>query len=230
MTRVLDILGSLFAIVLLSPLLVVTAIALKFTGEHDVFYRQTRVGRGGRDFGILKFATMLRNSANMHGGMLTLKDDPRVLPLGKFLRKTKINELPQLFNILVGEMSFVGPRPQARSHYELYSADVRAAIDAMRPGLTGIGSLVFRDEEDMLSDIESRGGMLGLDRAGFHDRVIAPYKGELEKWYAAHRTLGTYFALIALTAWAVVRPRTSAHRKLFKDLPPVPDALKGYLG
>jgi len=189
-----------------------------------------RVGRGGRDFGMLKFATMLRNSANMPGGVLTLKDDPRVLPLGKILRKTKINELPQLFNILLGDMSFVGPRPQARAHYELYGPDVRAAIDAIRPGLTGIGSLVFRDEEDMLSDIESNGGADGLDRTGFHDRVIAPYKGELEKWYAAHRSLGTYFALVFLTAWAVVSPRSVAYRKLFKDLPPAPEALKGYVG
>lgn len=228
MTRVLDIFGSAFALLILSPILIVVMIVLKCTGEHEVFYRMKRVGLGGRDFGMWKFSTMLKNSPNMAGGVLTQKDDPRVLPVGKFLRKTKINELPQLINILTGEMSFVGPRPQARAHYDLYPAAVKEKIDAIRPGLTGIGSLVFRDEEDILNDIETRGA--GMTRDLFHDTVIAPYKGELEKWYADHRTLFSYVALIILTAWAVVSPRTSVYRRLFKGLPPVPAELKGFVG
>jgi len=194
-------------------------IGLKLTGEHDIFYRQNRVGKGGKDFKVLKFATMLRNSPNLPGGVLTQKNDPRILPMGGFLRKTKINELPQLINILKGEMSFVGPRPQARVHYELYSPAVKQAIDRIPPGLTGIGSVVFRDEETILDRIEG-------DRDHFHDVVIAPYKGELEAWFAEHRTLYLYFVLIALTAWCVIFPRSMLYTKLLRGLPPMPDALR----
>lgn len=218
MIRFLDIVASTCAIILLSPLLVPIMIALKCTGEHDIFYRQTRIGKGGKPFGVLKFATMLRDSANMPGGVLTQKNDPRILPLGGFLRKTKINELPQILNIFMGDMSFVGPRPQARQHYDLYSDRVKAAIDQIPPGLTGIGSLVFRDEEDMLNAAENRDE--------FHDTVIAPYKGELEVWYCQHRNIFTYFAIILMTAWSLVSPRTRVYLKLFKDLPQAPEKLK----
>ena len=228
MTRFLDILGSSLALIVLSPILVPVMIILKCTGEHDVFFRMNRVGRGGKEFGMWKFATMLRNSPNMAGGVLTLKDDPRVLPFGKFLRKTKINELPQLINIFVGDMSFVGPRPQARAHYDLYSPQIKAAIDTVRPGLTGIGSLVFRDEEDILNDIEANNKE--MSRTEFHDRIIAPYKGALEAWFVQNNTLGVYVLLIAMTAWAVIVPRTGIYRKVFRTLPPIPAELKDYLG
>ena len=217
MIRILDIVFSFFAILFLFPFMLPIIIALKLTGEHDIFYRQTRIGKGGLPFGVFKFATMLRNSPNMPGGVLTQKNDPRILPMGKFLRKTKINEVPQLLNILLGDMSFVGPRPQAKQHYDLYSTEVRAAIDTIQPGLTGIGSLIFRDEEDMLNSV--------ADRNTFHDTVIAPYKGQVEVWYARNRGVWNYFKLIFLTAWSVVRPSFRA-RKHFKDLPPTPEALR----
>ena len=156
----------------------------------------------------------------MAGGVLTQKNDPRILPMGKFLRKTKINELPQLLNIFGGSMSIVGPRPQAKMHYDLYSSAVKAEIDKLRPGLTGIGSLVFRDEEDMLNAV--------ADRNTFHDTVIAPYKGELEVWYAHHRNIYNYFKLIVLTAWSVVSPSFRGVRA-FNGLPPVPEQLKEYI-
>ncbi|MBD5434636.1 MAG: sugar transferase, partial [Treponema sp.] len=164
---------------------------------------------------------MLRNSPNMAGGVLTQKDDPRILPMGKFLRKTKINELPQLANIFIGQMSIIGPRPQAKAHYDLYSEEVKAAIDAVPPGLSGIGSVVFRDEEDMLNAVS--------DRAQFYADVVAPYKGALEVWFASHRTLAVYFKLIWLTVLAVLRPSSKAWRTAFKDLPPVPEALERYM-
>ena len=94
---------------------------LLLTGEHKVFYSQTRVGYKNQNFKILKFATMLSNSANMGSGSLTLKNDPRVLPFGSFLRKTKINELPQILNIIIGDLSIVGPRPQMQVDFEKYS-------------------------------------------------------------------------------------------------------------
>ena len=196
-------------------------IGLKLTGEHDIFYKQTRIGRGGKPFGVFKFATMLRNSPNMPGGVLTQKNDPRILPMGKFLRKTKINELPQLLNVFLGDMSFVGPRPQTKQHYDLYSLEVRAAIDTVRPGITGIGSLIFRDEEDMLNAV--------VDRNAFHDTVIAPYKGEVEVWYVKNRGVLNYFKLIFLTAWSVLRPSFRA-TKHFKGLPDVPEALMEMIG
>ena len=222
MTRFFDIVLSLLALVVLSPLVVVVVIGLLLTGEHHVLYAQKRVGRGGKNFPVLKFATMLKDSPSLPGGVLTQKNDPRILPMGNFLRKTKINELPQLINILVGQMSFVGPRPQARRHYELYSPEVRSKLDVVRPGLTGMGSVVFRDEEAMLD--KAPGG-----RDHFHDTVIAPYKGELELWYTAHRGLGSYFKLILLTALAVVRPSSDAYKKVFRDLPSAPASLGSLL-
>lgn len=224
--RLFDILFSGAAILVLFPFMIPVMLGLKLTGEHYIFYLQKRVGRGGRDFSVFKFATMLKDSPSLPGGVLTQKNDPRILPMGNFLRKTKINELPQLGNIFLGQMSVAGPRPQARRHYELYSSEVRCAIDAVPPGLTGIGSLVFRDEESLLDRVpETSPGA----RDRFHDIVIAPYKGELEVWWTAHRTLGNYFKLIFLTAWALIRPGTSLWKTWFRDLPPVPEALRTLL-
>lgn len=220
MTRVLDILFSFVAMVILLPFMIPIMIGLKLTGEHHVFYLQPRIGRGGASFNVFKFATMLKNSPNMAGGFITQANDPRVLPMGKFLRKTKINELPQLMNIFLGQMSFVGPRPIVQSHLELYPETTRKAILQLRPGLTGIGSLVFRDEEGILD-------RAGGDRKHFHDMVIAPYKGELELWYIGHRRLRVYFMLIFLTAWSVLKPGSDVYKRAFKDLPQPPESLEG---
>lgn len=221
MTRFFDILFSGLAIIILLPFMIPIMIGLKLTGEHDIFYKQERIGKGGKPFGVLKFATMLRNSPNMAGGVLTQKNDPRILPMGKFLRKTKINELPQLVNIFIGQMSVIGPRPQAKSHYDLYSDEVKSAIDTVAPGLSGLGSVAFRDEEDMLNAVE--------DRNHFHDTIIAPYKGALEVWFVQHRSVGVYFKLIWLTVLAVIKPSSKAWRTSFKDLPPVPAELDQYI-
>lgn len=222
MIRFFDVLFSGIAIVILFPFMVPVMIGLKLTGEHYIFYRQPRVGIGGKTFYVLKFATMLKDSPNMAGGVLTQRDDPRILPMGNFLRRTKINELPQLVNIFIGQMSVIGPRPQAKRHYDLYSEAVKTRIDTVPPGLSGIGSVVFRDEENMLDRVEG-------DRDEFHDCVIAPYKGELEVWFVENRNLRNYFKLILLTAWAVVKPDSGAWKKWFKGLPEVPGELEGYL-
>lgn len=221
MTRFLDILASFIMMLMLFPFMLPIMIGLLLTGEHDIFYRQERIGKGGRPFRLFKFATMLRNSPNMSGGCVTAKNDPRILPMGGFLRKTKINELPQLLNIFVGDMSFIGPRPQTKAHFELYTPAVREAISSVRPGLSGMGSLVFRDEETLLEGVD--------DRMRWHHEVFAPYKGELELWYSKHQNLWTYFAIIFMTIWSVLCPKTRIYRKVFKDLPPVPEALKEML-
>ena len=120
MVRFFDIFFSGLALIVLSPLLVPVVIILKFTGEGEVFYLQDRVGKDGKIFKLMKFATMLKDSPNMGTGTVTVKDDPRVLPFGKFLRKTKINELPQLLNILKGDISIIGWRPQTKKYYYLF--------------------------------------------------------------------------------------------------------------
>ena len=214
MPRIIDVLLSLLALLSLLPLFIPIVIILLLTGEHKVFYLQTRVGYKNKDFKIIKFATMLSNSANMGSGSLTLRNDPRVLPFGSFLRKTKINELPQILNIIIGDLSIVGPRPQMQVDFEKYSDDVQGKIYNVRPGLTGIGSIVFRDEESLIS--------LAAENENPHDfykRVIAPYKGELEIWYHSHRSVFLDFQLIFMTAWAIVFPETKLYEKWFKDLP-----------
>jgi lipopolysaccharide/colanic/teichoic acid biosynthesis glycosyltransferase len=222
MIRFFDILFSFVALVVLFPLMIPVVIGLKLTGEHYIFYLQPRVGKGGKEFNIIKFATMLKDSPNMSGGVLTQKDDPRILPMGKFLRKTKINELPQLLNILVGQMSFIGPRPQARQHYDLYMSEVKEAINRIPPGLSGIGSIVFSNEEDVLDQV------IG-DRNRFHDIVIAPYKGQLEMWYVKHRNIKTYFLLIINTILILFKPSSNIYLNFFTDFPSVPPDLKKYI-
>jgi lipopolysaccharide/colanic/teichoic acid biosynthesis glycosyltransferase len=220
--RFFDILFSGIMIIICFPFMIPVMIALKLSGEHYIFYRQPRIGRGGKPFHILKFATMLKDSPNMPGGVLTQKNDPRILPMGRILRKTKINELPQLINVFIGEMSMIGPRPQARLHYDLYTNEEKQAIDSVPPGLSGIGSIVFRDEESLLNRIPE-------DRDAFHSTVVAPYKGELEAWYVANRSLGLYFQLMILTLWVVLRPGSDIYRTWFKTLPPLPERLRQYI-
>ena len=214
MPRIIDILLSTLALLILVPLFIPIVIVLLLTGEHKVFYSQTRVGYKNQNFKILKFATMLSNSANMGSGSLTLKNDPRVLPFGSFLRKTKINELPQILNIIIGDLSIVGPRPQMQVDFEKYSDDVQGKIYNVRPGLTGIGSIIFRDEESLISVASE-----DENPHDFYKRVIAPYKGELEMWYQEKRSLILDFQLIFMTAWAIVSPETRLYEKWFKDLP-----------
>jgi len=214
MPRIIDVLLSILALLVLLPLFIPIVVILLLTGEHKVFYLQTRVGYKNKDFKIIKFATMLSNSANMGSGSLTLKNDPRVLPFGFFLRKTKINELPQIINIIIGDLSIVGPRPQMQVDFEKYSDDVQRKIYNVRPGLTGIGSIVFRDEESLISLAAEN-----EDPHDFYKRIIAPYKGELEIWYHSHRSTFIDSQLIFMTAWAIVSPETRLYEKWFKDLP-----------
>lgn len=219
MTRFFDILFSLVAVIVLLPFMIPIMIGLLLTGEHEVFYTQERIGRYGRPFKLLKFATMLKNSANMPGGLYTTENDPRILPMGKFLRKTKINELPQLLNILKGDMSIIGYRPTTSYFFNLYSECILNKIHDLRPGLSGIGSVVFRNQDEFLDKAK--------DRDTFYREVVAPYKGELEAWYADHKGLDTYFKLIFLTIIAVLMPNSHLWMKILPDLPEIPDRLKG---
>ena len=219
MIRLFDIVLSGIALLILSPLLLLVMLALRCTGEGEVFYRQQRVGKDGKMFGLLKFATMLKESPNIGTGVLTVKNDPRVLPVGRILRKAKINELPQLVNIFIGDMSVIGRRPLAKKHFDILSPATRSQLVNAKPGLSGIGSIVFRDEENILDHAR--------EKESFYRDTIIPYKGEIELWYLKRQNLGLYFTLIFLTIWVVLFPTSSLHRRLFRDLPRPPLDLVG---
>lgn len=207
-----DIVFSLIALVILLPVFIPIIVLLLVTGEHEVFYRQERVGFKNKIFGIWKFGTMVKNSPNMGSKDLTMRNDPRVTPVGRFLRKSKINELPQLINILTGAMSFTGPRPLMKSGFDRYSDEMKARVYNVKPGLTGIGSIVFRDEEFIITKSN-------LSPEECYRSVILPYKGALEIWYQQHQGFYTDFMLLFLTAWYIVFPNSRLVYKVFPSLP-----------
>ena len=208
--RITDILIATIALIVLSPLLIPAIIILSFSGEHEVFYLQDRVGYKKRRFKIWKFATMLKNSPNIGTGEITLRNDPRVTSFGKFLRMTKVNELPQIINVFKGDMSIVGPRPLMDVSFKLYPEHVQEVIYNSKPGMTGIGSLIFRDEEKIVSEAQDPIAMYA---------TIYPYKGTLELWYQKNASLYTDFIIIFLTAWSILFPKNQLTHKIFKDLP-----------
>ncbi len=210
--RFFDILLSGLVLLVLTPVLLPIMITLRVTGEGFIFYKQRRLGYKNQYFDVLKFATMLKNSPNMGTGSITLRDDPRLLPMGKFLRKTKINELPQIINVLLGDMSIVGPRPLVDRTFNAYPESIRYKIYDSKPGITGIGSIVFRDEESLISASD-------LPPAEFYDKYVAPYKGELEMWYNSHKGFWVDLIIIFMTAWVIVFPTSKLIYKVFKDLP-----------
>lgn len=210
MVRILDLFLSGIAITFLSPLLILCILILKLTGEGEIFYFQQRIGLGEKKFKLMKFATMVKNSEKIGSGSITLKNDPRVLPFGKFLRKTKINELPQLFNILIGDMSVIGPRPLLEKQFYFYSKKDQKTIASLRPGLSGAGSIVFRDEESILSDMDKP--------HDFYKNNISPYKGYLETWYKDNYSVFNYLRLISITIYVVIFKVTSAEKLLSPDL------------
>lgn len=211
--RISDFTMSLVVILILFPFLIPIAVVLKFTAEGEIFYLQDRIGFKNCKFKIYKFATMLKDSINLGTGSITLKNDFRVTSIGKYLRSTKVNELPQLYNILKGDISVVGPRPVLEQDWKLYPASLRHKIYDVKPGLTGIGSIVFRDEESIISEITNE------DYHDFYERVIAPYKGELEMWYQEHISFFLDLKLIFITAWVILFPTSKLYEKWFKDLP-----------
>jgi lipopolysaccharide/colanic/teichoic acid biosynthesis glycosyltransferase len=210
--RLFDITVAALALFVLLPLFVPLMILLRLTGEGKIFYKQRRVGFKGDIFELLKFATMLENSPNIGTGDITVSNDPRVLPLGRFLRKTKINELPQLLNVLQGDMSLVGPRPLTPRNFDYYSEDIKEAIITMKPGLTGMGSIVFRDEEIIFRDSQK-------SHEKCYREDIAPYKGALEKWYKNNRSVWIDLKIIFITVWCVLFSGSKVYTKTFNGLP-----------
>lgn len=221
MQRFFDIILSGLALLVLSPLLLPVMLILRLTGEGEIFFIQKRVGLGGKEFGIYKFATMLKNSPSIGAGTVTVRGDPRILPFGKFLRKTKINELPQLINIFIGDMSVVGPRPLVRKGFDAYDNATKEIVSSVRPGLSGVGSLVFRNEEEILHNV--------TDQMDFYYNVVAKYKGKLEEWYSKNHSIFLYFKVIALTALLVFKPDIRLVYQWLPNLPTPPKDLEKLL-
>lgn len=210
--RLFDSILATIALIILSPLLIPLSIILKLTGEHYIFYKHKRVGQHGKQFDLIKFSTMLVNSPNLGSGDVTVNRDPRVLPVGRYLRATKINELPQLLNILRGDMSFVGPRPLTPKVFNYYTDEAKSIVMQMKPGLTGAGSIIFRDEESIM-------GKSKLPWEECVKQEIMPRKAAAEEWYSKHQSFITDLKLIFITVWVVLFPGSNILHQIFKDLP-----------
>jgi lipopolysaccharide/colanic/teichoic acid biosynthesis glycosyltransferase len=185
--RFLDIGMSALALILILPIMVLVALAVVADSGRPVLHRGWRVGRGGRIFRIVKFRTMFVAPAKRR--VITVADDPRVTRVGRLLRRTKLDELPQLVNVLRGDMSLVGPRPEHPNYVRLYSEGQRRIL-AVRPGITGAASVSYRDEETMLR---------GSDPEELYRTVIMPDKLRMELDYLDRRSLWTDLRLILAT-------------------------------
>lgn len=191
--RTFDILASAVGLLLLSPLFLVAALWIKCDSCGPVFYRQTRVGRGNRDFRLFKFRSMYVDSDKK--GLLTVGGhDTRVTKSGYFIRKYKIDELPQLINVFTGDMSFVGPRPEVRRYVDLYTAEQLHVLD-VRPGITDRASVKYRNENDLLAMAE--------DPEEYYVRVIMPDKLAMNLDYVAHHTFWSDMQIIFSTFAAI---------------------------
>lgn len=219
--RLFDFIFSSIIFLIISPVFILTILILKFTAEKEVFYLQERLGLDRKVFYIFKFSTMLKNSLNSGNKTVTLRNDPRITGFGKILRYTKINELPQLINVIKGDMSIVGPRPLLIKSFEKYSLDVQRTISKIKPGVTGIGSVIFRDEESLVSAYAK----LGRNPLEYYKKYIYPYKGSLEMWYSKNQSLKTDFKIILLTIYSIFFSESNLVFRIFQDLPKKPNYL-----
>ncbi|MEN6450730.1 MAG: sugar transferase [Thermoguttaceae bacterium] len=200
--RVLDVATSGLGLLCLSPLMAVLALAVKCGSRGPVFFRHERIGLGFRPFGVLKFRTMVEDAPKL-GAPITFGDDPRITPIGRWLRKTKLDELPQLLNVLRGEMSLVGPRPEVRQYVELFHDDY-AEILRVRPGITDLASITYRDEATILGH--------AIDPEEEYVRRVLPEKIRLAKEYVRRRSLWLDFTIIAGTLLLLFGDRLAAAR------------------
>ena len=213
MIRFFDLLFSFVLLILLFPLLLLVSLWNVLTGEHEIFYTQTRIGKNGKQFEILKFATMLKNSSEFGAGGFTEFNDSRFLPLGSFMRKTKINELPQLLNVLRGEMSLVGFRPLTKVSFDKALEIVDKSTYSVIPGITSLAMVCLPNEEQVLMKIE--------DKQIYYEEHILPFKVQLDKWWAKNNSLFNYFAILFLTLLSLCLPFRLLPIKILKDLPEI---------
>ena len=198
--RALDVTAALVGLVFFSPLLVAVALAIKLHDGGPVFYGGVRVGRNGRPFRIFKFRTMVLNAEKL-GGPSTAGDDPRITPVGRVLRRYKLDELPQLINVLKGEMTLVGPRPEVPQYVELFSEEERAIL-SVRPGMTDWASLWNSDEGALLAG--------SPDPEKTYLEKIRPEKLRLQLEYVRTRSLRVDLTILARTVLAILLRRKAA--------------------
>lgn len=195
MIRFCDIVFSVFGLLLLSPLFAIVALWIVIDNAGPVFYRQQRVGRNNKDFYLLKFRSMRTNADKE--SLITIGDrDPRVTRAGYYLRKYKLDELPQLWNVLIGDMSLVGPRPEVRKYVDLYTDEQRQVL-SVRPGITDHASIEYIDESRLLAQSENP------DKT--YIETIMPAKIALNMRYINHQTIGEYFKILFMTITKIIR-------------------------
>jgi len=202
MKRAFDLLAALAGIIVFSPLLVGLAVAIKLTAGGPIFYRGVRTGLNGKPFRIFKFSSMVPNAEKL-GGPSTALNDPRLTLIGKFLRRYKLDELPQLFNIVIGDMSFVGPRPQVEKYTRLYGEEERAIL-TVRPGLTDFASIEFINLDEILGDDD-------VDEK--YIREIEPKKNQLRMKYVREKSFRTDLKIIFLTLLHILKIKPSWNSK-----------------
>lgn len=207
--RFFDIVFALVGMALTFPLIGVLMLMLLIKGEKRPLFSQQRVGKGGRLITIYKLRT-LRESPNLP---LTASNDTGVSPFCRFLRNTKMDEFPQLINILKGDLSFIGPRPLVPEIFYAYSPKIQSDVLSVKPGLSGMGSLAFRNENQLLKEIPQK------DYLDFYHRHIGPKKGQLEQWYVQQRGFWTDIKILILTPCALIQPDFKIPTGWFKGLP-----------
>ena len=191
--RLFDIICAALGLIVLSPLLLVVSLLVGITSPGGVFFRQERIGKDGKPFRIFKFRSMRKDNAGLK---ITTGNDSRITPVGRFLRKSKIDELPQLINVLVGDMSFVGPRPEVADYVDLYTPYQRQVLQ-VRPGITGIASIRFRNENDLLTASD--------DPNRTYIEEIMPRKIRLDLEYIPRASVPYDIKLIFQTLGAVIK-------------------------
>jgi lipopolysaccharide/colanic/teichoic acid biosynthesis glycosyltransferase len=199
--RAFDLFFSAAGLLVLSPVLLLVATAVKLSSRGPVLFWQQRIGKDGRPFYIVKFRSMVGNAERLGPG-ITKDGDPRITRIGRFLRKTKLDELPQLWNVLVGEMSFVGPRPEVPRYVAHYTEEQRRVLE-LKPGITDLATLEFRNEEQLLST--------AADTERFYLEYCIPRKIELNLAYARQATPWRDIIVIFRTVVCLGRVRTAAH-------------------
>ena len=195
--RIFDIVFSALGLVILSPLLLIVALAIAATSEDSFFYIQNRVGKNGKIFRMIKFRTM-RIDSDKTGLFITAKNDPQITVIGKILRRTKLDELPELWNVLVGDMSLVGPRPEVPKYVKYYKPEWERVL-SVRPGITDLATLPFRDEESVLL------GAQDIERA--YIDIVVPIKMKLALEYVDRRSFWLDFKILFLTVWGITLGR-----------------------
>lgn len=211
MIRFFDITISLILLILLLPVLILICVILSLTGEKEIFYLQKRVGKDQKIFSIIKFATMKKNSPFIGTKTITLENDPRILPLGNFLRKTKINEIPQLLNVLNGQMSLIGPRPLTKEVFKMYPKKISKIISSIKPGISGLGSLIFKNEFLLLQKNKHI-------KKIYKDK-ISVYKGMIEYWHVKNFNLLCYIKILILTFFVMLINKPKLVFIFFSKLP-----------